>query len=83
MRLDIRLPIGLLFASLGILLTIYGLATDSDAAMYQRSLGININLWCGLIFFGFGVVMLFLGWRGKKENNQAPKPSEAAGMRGR
>ena len=65
MQLDIRVPIGLMFGLLGIILTIYGLATASDTAMYQRSLGININLWCGLIFSVFAGTMLALAWRAK------------------
>ena len=61
MGLDIRLPIGLLFAVLGGLLTLYGLLTDP--ALYRRSLGININLWWGLAMLAFGVVMVLLGRR--------------------
>jgi len=63
MQLDIRLPIGLMFGLLGIILTIYGLVTGSDSAMYQRSLGININLWWGLFSILFAAVMLFLARR--------------------
>ena len=59
MGLDIRVPIGLLFAILGGLLTLYGLV--SDAAIYQRSLGINVNLWWGLALVLFGSVMTWLG----------------------
>ena len=47
MSLDIRIPIGGPFALLGLLLSIYGLF--SDAFQYQRSLGINVNLWWGLV----------------------------------
>jgi hypothetical protein len=61
MRLDIRLPIGLLFAILGALLAGYGLA--SDAAIYQRSLGYNVNLWWGLVLLVFGVIMVWVGRR--------------------
>jgi len=61
MNLDIRLPIGLMFAMIGAILSVYGLL--SDAAIYQRSLGININLWWGLVMFLFGVVMLLLARR--------------------
>ena len=50
MGLDIRLPIGFLFSIFGVLLIAYGLL--SDPAIYQRSLGININL-------EWGIVMLF------------------------
>ena len=42
MGLDIRIPIGLMFTLLGVLLTVYGVF--SDKAIYQRSLGINVNL---------------------------------------
>jgi len=56
MKLDLRLPIGLMFTLFGAILTVYGLA--SNAALYERSLGINVNLWWGLVLLAFGVVML-------------------------
>jgi hypothetical protein len=58
MGLDIRLPIGMMFSLLGGIMAIYGLCTGSDAEMYKTSLGININLWWGLLLFAFGAVML-------------------------
>ena len=58
MGLDIKVPIGLMFTILGLLLTIFGLATAGDAEMYQRSLEININLWTGLAMLALGLVML-------------------------
>ncbi len=66
MGLDIRLPIGLMFSLLGALLGIYGLATGSDSAMYQHSLGFNINLWWGIVLFIFGATMLFFALRSSK-----------------
>lgn len=66
MGLDIKLPIGLMFAIIGLLLTIYGLFTTSNAAMYTRSLNININLWIGATMLVFGVIMLlFVKWKKK------------------
>ena len=65
MGLDIRLPIGIMFSVLGVLLTVYGLM--SNQSIYQRSLNININLWWGIVIFGFGVVMLILSKRGGKD----------------
>ena len=53
--LDIRLPIGILFTLLGLLLVVYGLV--SDPSIYQRSLGINVNLWWGLAVLAFGLLM--------------------------
>jgi hypothetical protein len=63
---DIRIPIGLMFSVLGVLITIFGLFTHSDSVMYQRSLGINVNIIMGLIMILFGAVMLFLAFRKKK-----------------
>jgi len=74
--LDIRLPIGLLFSVLGILLLIYGLVNPSEA---QKSLGININLEWGAVMLGFGVVMLLLGWRGhtsSRRNARSEGPTD-------
>ncbi len=58
MGLDIKVPIGLMFTIMGLLLTIFGLATAGNAEMYERSLGININLWTGLAMLLIGIVML-------------------------
>ncbi len=58
MGLDIRIPIGAMFALLGALLTVYGLM--SDPGIYQRSLGMNVNLWWGIILLVFGIIMLLL-----------------------
>jgi hypothetical protein len=56
MKLDVRLPIGAMFSLLGLLLAGYGLF--ADASVYERSLGINVNLWWGLVLAAFGAVML-------------------------
>jgi hypothetical protein len=64
MRFDLRLPIGLMFSVFGVLLTVFGLM--SDRAIYHRSLGINVNLWWGLVLVVFGVVMLALAMRGRR-----------------
>jgi len=61
MGLDIRLPIGLMFAIFGLLLMVYG--EISNESIYQRSLGININLAWGLVLFLFGAVMFAMGRR--------------------
>jgi len=66
MGIDIRFPIGLMFTIFGIILTIFGLATNSDAEMYKRSLEININLWTGLVTLIFGGLMLFFALRARK-----------------
>jgi membrane-bound ClpP family serine protease len=58
MNLDIKIPIGLLFTILGVLLTIFGLMTLGETELYSRSLNININLWTGLAMVVIGVFLL-------------------------
>jgi hypothetical protein len=61
--LDLRLPIGGLFSALGLLIGGYGVATNGNAAMYETSLRININLWWGIVMLVVGVIMLGFGMR--------------------
>lgn len=63
MGLDIRTPIGLMFAVVGAILAGYGLLT-AGSDLYQRSLGLNINLVWGAVLLAFGLAMLWLGRRG-------------------
>ena len=66
MGFDIRIPLGVMFALIGALLAGFGLS--SDPAIYQRSLGININLWWGLTLLVFAAALLGLAyaWRRRK-----------------
>ena len=65
--LDIRLPIGGLFVVLGLILVGYGVATNADAAQYERSMSVNINLWWGLVMLVFGGLMLLLARRSGRD----------------
>ena len=77
MGLDIRLPIGLMFTLIGLLLTVTGFVTNSDKEMYHRSLDININLIWGLVLLVFGGLMLFFAMMAKRDEAQsAAKPEE-------
>jgi len=76
MGLDLRWPIGLMFSLIGVMLTITGLVTSSDADMYKRSLGININLIWGVVLLVFGAFMLIMAWRGAKTSQSTP-PGES------
>jgi protein-S-isoprenylcysteine O-methyltransferase Ste14 len=78
MGLDLRWPIGLMFSLIGALLVICGLSTSSNAEMYTRSLGININLYWGLVLLVFGAAMLALAWRGSRKPPEQPDPKDAA-----
>jgi hypothetical protein len=64
MHLDVRIPLGLLFLLLGLILVGFGFT--SDPAIYvQHSLGQNVNLFWGTVFALFGAVMLLLTRRKK------------------
>lgn len=63
---DIRIPIGLMFSILGVLITLFGVFTASDSEMYQKSLGVNVNIIMGIIMLIFGLLMLFFARRKKK-----------------
>ncbi len=67
MGLDIRIPIGLIFTIFGLIISIYGLFTNSDVEMYTKSLSININLIMGLLMLVFGTFMLFFARKKKQE----------------
>ncbi len=62
--LDLRLPIGGLFAVLGVMLAGFGLATGGNTAMYEKSAGMNINLIWGVVMLVTGVIFLALAKRG-------------------
>jgi len=66
MGLDIRWPIGLMFSLIGLLLVGFGAATNSDTALYARSLNINIDLKWGMVLLVFGALMLLGAVRGRK-----------------
>ena len=70
MQADIRLPIGLLFTVIGVLIAIFGLATGGSD-IYRHSLGININIWTGICLAIFGAIMLGMAVRAQ---NREKKP---------
>lgn len=75
MQLDVRLPMGVMFLIIGVVLVVYGLITWSDAALYQPSLGYNVNFWWGLFLAAFGVLMLWLTRRAAASTKgEAPTP---------
>ncbi|OLC02169.1 MAG: hypothetical protein AUH78_19190 [Gemmatimonadetes bacterium 13_1_40CM_4_69_8] len=79
MKLDLRMPIGLMFSLFGAMLTVYGLVSGN--AIYERSLGINVNLWWGLVLLAFGPMMLALAVRaGRKASPGATAPPPPAGQ---
>ena len=77
MNLDLRIPMGLMFSLVGVILAAYGAATNSDSAVYARSLGINVNLWWGLVLLLFGQIMFHAGRRSQKRLEKLPPPAVA------
>jgi hypothetical protein len=64
MQLDVRIPMGWLFLTLGVILIVFGFT--SDPAIYARhSLGQNVNLVWGAIFAIFGATVLFIARKKK------------------
>ena len=81
MSLDLRVPMGLMFTLVGMILTSFGLATNGEA-IYAKSLGINANLWWGLVLLVFGLIMLTLGRRSQKRLAKLPpEPVEEGEVR--
>ena len=61
MDLDIRMPIGAMFSIFGVILAAYGFL--SDPAIYQRSLGLNVNLIWGSVMLVTGAILLYFSHR--------------------
>jgi hypothetical protein len=80
MGLDIRIPLGLIFLFIGGIMTLFGIFTHGDEALYARSLGVNLNLGWGLVMFAFGAIMFFVGRRQKWQDDPVnPRPWEGPG----
>jgi hypothetical protein len=79
MNLDLRIPLGMMFSFTGAILAIWGIQTNHNTALYARSLGINANLWWGLVLLAFGVTMYVLGQRGQRKLEKEPPAAEEKG----
>jgi hypothetical protein len=66
MGLDIRWPIGIIFTIYGIALILYGVWADPE--IFQRSLGVNIDVWWGAAMLVFGLFMAGLAWRASRRS---------------
>jgi hypothetical protein len=61
MTFDLRLSIGLLLLSCGMVLVVHGLVVGTPV------LGVNINLWWGAVVSVFGGGMTFFGARASRK----------------
>ena len=64
--MDIRAPLGGLFALLGVMLAGYGLVSDA-----RDPSGSNVNLWWGAVMIVFGVIMLLLSRRSTSSSTRS------------
>jgi hypothetical protein len=76
MDLDLRVPIGLFFIFVGLIMAIFGVT--SDPVIYQKSLGINVNLDWGVVELIFGSLMLVFGLRHKQVEQPIAAPARVA-----
>jgi uncharacterized membrane protein HdeD (DUF308 family) len=77
--LDLRIPLGTLFALFGVLLTIYGGATLGRPGTAPT--GVPIDLVWGLVLLSFGIAMLALARRARRAAPDNPKPDAEHGPR--
>lgn len=68
MGLDLRLPIGIYFTLLGVMLEVYGFLTASNTELYKHSLDLNINIIWGAVLLVFGLLMLIPALIARKNN---------------
>ena len=74
--MDLRLPIGIFFLLVGIIMTAYGVVSPHDIPNITEK--VNINLYWGIVLLVFGAPMAVFGWRAeakaKAEINKNKKP---------
>jgi hypothetical protein len=77
-HVDARIAVGMFFTLTGTILSAFGLSTRDRMEVYARSLGIDANLWWGLVLLAFGIVMLAFGRRGqaRMEKDQTVAPEK-------
>ncbi len=79
MGLDIRVPLGLIFLITGGIMSVFGFFTR-NSSIYQKSMGVNLNLGWGGVMLVFGALMFFFGRRQKWQDDPVtPRPWEREG----
>ncbi len=64
---------------MGFLLIFFGFSTADNSQMYKNCMGINANIWWGIVLIIFGLIMYFFGRRAHKSTQlQSVKMSAPA-----
>ena len=71
MLFDLRLPLGLLFLAIGLLVAGYGLVGDR-ATLQAHAAGLNIDLVWGSVMAAFGALMLGMAAWARRRRKLAP-----------
>jgi len=72
-HVDARIAVGMFFTLTGTILAAFGFSTRDQVDVYAKSLGIDANLWWGLVLLAFGITMLAFGRRGQAMMDKAGK----------
>lgn len=78
MKLDLRLPMGMMFSMVGAVLLAFGLATRARPELYIKCFGIDANLWWGVVVLVFGLIVVAMGRRGQGQIEQRKQRQIAA-----
>ena len=68
--IDLRLPIGIFFILVGIIMTVYSIISPAYIPHIKES--INIDLYWGIVLLIFGIPMTLFGWRAEKKAKNPP-----------
>ena len=68
--IDLRLPIGIFFILVGIIMTIYSIISPAYIPHIKEA--INIDLYWGIVLLIFGIPMTLFGWLAEKKAKNAP-----------
>ncbi len=72
--IDLRLPIGIFFILVGLIITIYSIIAPAYVPHIKEH--INIDLYWGIVLLIFGIPMTIFGWMAEQKSKNARTPEE-------